>query len=169
MPKNSDQSRIAVIGLGNLLMSDEGIGIHAIRALEEGRDDQDVTWIDGGADVRAALFEARDCDHLIIVDAMEGNALPGTLYRCDIEELEPMSAGLSLHDTSLSQIVAFEGSLGNDFSSVTMVGMEPDRLDFGIGLSEMCSKNLSRLVRAVCEEIDQLKNGNKTQGVQQCW
>ncbi|MFP4026927.1 MAG: hydrogenase maturation protease [Candidatus Brocadiia bacterium] len=168
MHKKSQKSQIAIIGLGNLLMSDEGIGIHAIRTLQDGCQDEGVVWIDGGTDPWAALWEARDCQHVIIIDAVEGNALPGTLYRCDIEEVESETGGLSLHDTSLSQIVAFEGSVGNAFASVTVLGIEPDRLDFGIGLSQTCSKKLSELMRVVRCEIDRLKNDNKTQGVRPC-
>ena len=168
MSTREDRYSIAVVGMGNLLMADEGVGVHALRCLEGACDSEEVRWIDGGTDAWGAVMAARGCRHLVLVDAVQGGALPGTLYRLGLDELERAQGGLSLHEISLPQLVELETALGYSFESVVILGMEPAAIDFGIGLSDECSKALPALVQAVNEEIRKLSSRKQTQGARLC-
>ena len=80
-------SKTAVIGVGNILMGDEGIGVRAIQALEHESLPKDVTLIDGGTAFPALAGDLTDYSKLIIVDAVNGGASPGTIYRFQLEEI----------------------------------------------------------------------------------
>jgi len=85
-PEKEATPRIVVIGVGNLLLKDEGIGIHAVQALQELDFPPDVKLIDGGTSPDIIAY-TRAGDKLIIVDAAKAGGEPGTIYRFKPEGL----------------------------------------------------------------------------------
>jgi len=161
--------RVAVVGIGNLLMMDDGVGIHALRRLErQCRDDGAVSLVDGGTNAWGALWQARDCDRLILLDAVRGGRAPGTVYRFGLDGAEPAEVGMSLHDVSLPHLVRLESALTGGFESAEVVGMEPGRVEPAIGLSEPCMNALPALVRAAQERIREVMNRDQIPGAQPC-
>jgi len=145
--------RLAVIGIGNLLLQDEGLGVHAVRELAEADPTDDVLYIDGGTDPWLALQRARGCSSLLLVDAVLGGRAPGACYSFGMDEVEPTEAVLSLHGVTLYHLIQYEKLLGNGFDEVRLVGMEPFAVDPGIGLSARCRERLPELIELARREI----------------
>lgn len=144
---------IGVIGIGNRLMGDEGLGVEAVQAMGRRGLPEGVELVDGGTDPWSALSSAEDCRCLILLDAILGGGEPGSLYRLGLEEVDVGSRVLSLHGVTLFHLLNYERLLGNEFDEVVVLGMEPQRVEPGIGLSERCRQALEDFVRMAEQEI----------------
>ena len=162
-------SCVAVVGMGNLLMQDDGAGVHALQALRERMANEDgVELIDGGTNAWGALWAARDCRHLLLLDAVRAGGKPGDVYRFPLGDAEAPQGSVSLHDVSLAHLVGLEQMMGNRFETVTVLGMEPSRIEPAIGLSEACQRGLEELVRLAQSEIRKVKHDETVPGAQPC-
>ena len=99
--------RKVVLGVGNLLLRDEGVGIHVVKALEGYPFPPDVEVIDGataGCDLLPLISGA---ERVVMVDAMEGGEPPGAVYRLTPQdfEQEPHEGAVSLHDISIMDVL----------------------------------------------------------------
>jgi len=164
----SGANRVAVVGMGNLLMGDDGVGIHALRRLREECAEPGVSWIDGGTDAWGALWQASGHEHLVLLDAVRGGGPPGTVYRLSLAELDAHGARLSLHEATLVDLIRLEDVLDKPFASVRVVGMEPAGVKPGLELSGPCRRGLSELLKAAVSEIRRLKSAEKAQGAGLC-
>lgn len=142
------------MGFGNLLLKDEGVGIHVIRALREMTLPQDAILevVDGGtcADILAFLPAA---DKLVIVDAARGSGEPGSIYRFvpeDIEEGEGMVA--SLHQLGLGLALQTMSYAGGEPRQVVVIGVEPEEIDWGLELSPTLRGKIPAIIDLVLEE-----------------
>jgi len=154
---DSSVEKVAVIGIGNLLLQDEGLGVHAVRELERTAAREGVMFIDAGTDPWSGFAVAQDCPALVLLDAVVGGKAPGGMYNMSLEELESGNAALSLHGVSLLHMVQCETILGNEFRQVRVLGMEPDRVEPGIGLSDRCSARLPEFLEMSVSEIDNVR------------
>ena len=112
-----------VVGVGNVLLRDEGIGCHVAHALEKIRL-ADVEVVDGGTSPDV-LQLAEDADKLVIVDAVKGGGTPGQIYRFRPEDviLEQKQV-LSLHDMSLIDSLGLS-PLWHNIGETVIIGVEP--------------------------------------------
>ena len=168
MEPSVKRDRIAVIGMGNLLMKDDGVGVHALVALREQWRGRGLEWVDGGTDAWHAMWQATHCRRILILDAVHGGGLPGSIYRLSLDALEVEDPGVSLHDVSLAHLIYFEDALGNQFDSVRIVAMEPAEIAPGMELSGTCQAALPDLLRAAKAEIYDMQEQQNLQGAQQC-
>ncbi|MHC5034416.1 MAG: hydrogenase maturation protease [Planctomycetota bacterium] len=158
MADQTDGLRVGVIGIGNLLLTDDGVGVHAVRALAEDSVVGCVEFIDGGTDPWAALSAARDCRALVVLDAVVGGATPGEIHRLSLDEVAAGRASMSLHAITLFHVLEYERLLGKGFEDVRVVGMEPAVVEPGIGLSDPCAGSLADLVGAAKAAIDEARS-----------
>jgi hydrogenase maturation protease len=151
----SPRKRIVIVGVGNILLKDEGIGVHVVRALQEmslASPDRDVEVIDGGTSP-AALDRAEVADRLIIVDAARGGGEPGTIYRFrpgDVSE-EPKLL-TSLHDLGILDTLRIMESVGKLPQETIIIAVEPAEVDWGLELTPTLKEKLPDIVRRVVEE-----------------
>ena len=144
-----------IVGVGNILLKDEGIGVHVVRALQEmslASPDGDVEVIDGGTSP-AALDRAEVADKLIIVDAARGGGEPGTIYRFrpgDVSE-EPKLL-TSLHDLGILDTLRIMESVGKLPQETIIIAVEPAEVDWGLELTPTLKEKLPDIVRRVVEE-----------------
>ena len=82
-----------VLGLGNLLLADEGVGVHVAQRLLDCESKDDVVVLDVGNALLDAMPAIADAGKVILVDAMKGGGTPGTVYSLSIEDCS--SAGCS--------------------------------------------------------------------------
>jgi hydrogenase maturation protease len=151
-----------VVGIGNLLLRDEGIGCHVVHALEEIAP-PDVEIIDGGT-CPDALQLLEDADKLIIVDAVKGGGMPGQIYRFRPEDItldeKPV---LSLHDTSLIDSLKLM-QLWHHIGEAVIIGVEPRELSWGLELSPELQEKMPQIVDAILEEL----NNTNPKGEMKC-
>ena len=144
-----------IVGVGNVLLKDEGIGVHVVRALQEmslASLSREVEVVDGGTSPDA-FDTAEGADKLIIVDAARGGGEPGTVYRFAPDEVSGEPRFLtSLHDLGLLDSLRMMESLGNPPRDTVIIGVEPAEVDWGLELTPILRGKLPDVVRLVAEE-----------------
>ncbi|HIE50368.1 MAG TPA: hydrogenase maturation protease [Armatimonadetes bacterium] len=151
-----ESQRVVVLGVGNLLLRDEGIGVHLARALQAEPLPKGVEVIDGGTAAWEALDFVRATDWLIILDAVRGGGAPGTVYRFRPEDVllrEPPM--FSLHQLDLWQALQMAELLGRRPREVRILGIEPKEIGWGLDLSEELQRRWPLILERVREEIEQ--------------
>jgi hydrogenase maturation protease len=158
-----ENRRILVLGVGNILLHDEGVGVKAVDKLQAEYDFSDnVQLMDGGTLGLRLLDPICEADHLIVVDAVRYGHPAGTLYRFSIEDFETrVTFKNSLHQLDLVETLAFAEILGKRPSAV-VVGIEPEDISpWGLELTEVVQARLSEMCAQVLEEIAAAGGGFK--------
>jgi len=152
MPESD--KRIVVIGVGNLLLADEGIGIHAVDELKKESFAPFVEIVDGGTAGIDLLFLLEDAGYAVIIDCVEAKTEPGTILRIPAEELILQSPAqmISLHDINLVEVLSLAKSLGK-LPPTVIYGVQPGEISFSTQLTSAVGKILPRLVQLVKQEI----------------
>lgn len=128
-----------VLGLGNLLMGDEGVGVRVIEHLREAGDPLPpaVALVDGGTLGLDLLPLLDDVDRLIMVDAVELGAAPGTVRVIRDEQLHARMAGaISVHQLGVGDLLAVARLRGTLPSRTSLVGIQPGSVEVGLELTE---------------------------------
>jgi hydrogenase maturation protease len=151
--QSSRPPRIVVIGVGNLLMKDEGIGIHVVQALQELDLPPDISLIDGGTSPDLVAC-TRAGDKLVIVDAARAGGEPGAVYRFLPDDLkEERGALTSAHEMGVESSLRLMELSGNLPRETVIIGIEPAEIDWGTELSPRLSHRMPDIVRVVLGEI----------------
>lgn len=147
--------RILILGVGNILYTDEGLGVHAVRMLEEGWTFSDnVELLDGGTMGKLLMAPIMDCDRLIVLDAVLGGQAPGSIYRLEDEGLRK-SLGFrdSQHQVDLVDTLISCEMAGSRPKAVVM-GIEPeDWKTMGLNITPTIQAVLPRYLDLVTEEL----------------
>ena len=149
------EERILVIGLGNVLMEDEGVGVRAVELLESRYELPDhVEVIDGGTAGTELLEPMRGTTHLIVADSVNTGAPVGTLVRLADEQVPAFfQTKISNHQLGLSDLLAVLTVTGEAPDKVVIVGMVPHYLNNTMGLSEETRGRLEEMVDMLVEEL----------------
>jgi len=123
-----------VLGLGNTLLGDEGAGVHAIRYLAEpSRALPDVDYLDGGTLSFTLAGAIEDADHLIVIDAAELHAAPGTVQVFEgaaMDEFLGRNRKASVHEVSLMDLLAIARLTDSLPARRALIGIQPQYLDW---------------------------------------
>jgi hydrogenase maturation protease len=147
--------RILVLGVGNTLMRDDGIGVHAVQALADGYElPANVLVVDGGVAGLRLLGDLAAADNVIIVDALKNNGMPGTIYRFRREDIQPRRGPfVSAHEVGIAELLAaaeFSGRL----PETHIIGIEPLETEtVGLELSLPLRRALPQAVAAIIERL----------------
>lgn len=152
---SEEKKRIVILGVGNLLLGDEGVGIHAINELKNESFSPSVKIIDGGTAGIDLLFWLEDADYVIIIDCMEANAEPGSIYRLPADELILNASGnnISLHEISLQEILFIAKKIGK-LPPTVIYGVQPKIITLSDQLSPAVNRILPRLLQLIRQEIN---------------
>jgi len=146
------QKSTLVLGLGNLLLGDEGVGVHAAQALlDESLGNVEVQ--DVGTAILDALPALERADRVIVMDAMKGNGAPGTIYRVPMDQCTGNSCIGSLHGFDLRSVLTLAGC--KTPPEVLILGVEPAVIEWSMALSPPVKSALPRLLEAVREELSE--------------
>ncbi len=148
--------RKAVLGLGNLLLGDEGLGIQALPYLEAqlGRRAQ-VEWIDGGVLGLNLLPLIEACSHLLVVDAVDAGRPPGTVIELGPEQLRrPNELKLSEHQVTFQEVLGLAMLLDRVPAHLRLIGLQPETLEPGTTLSRPVVAALPALAERVTTVIN---------------
>lgn len=147
--------RDLVLGVGNLLLSDEGVGIHAVRRLEElNALPGDVEIVDGGTAGLDLLEYLEGVDRLVIIDAVETGGPPGRLVRIAGDQVPAyMALKVSPHEITLPDFLAAAKLRDLYPREVIIWGMQPGSLEVGVELSPAAAAALPNLVDKVILEF----------------
>lgn len=147
---------VLVVGLGNPLMRDEGIGLAVVQRLEKrAREFPMVEFIEAGNSLMAALHRMAGRRKVIFVDCAIMGDRAGTLRRFLPDEARSVKrlAGFSLHEGDLYSALELSKRLGECPDAVVIFGIEPARVEWGEGLSPVVAARLNEYVDAVIAEL----------------
>lgn len=154
MSENEAQ-KILVLGVGNILLKDEGVGVRAVEKLQaEYAFSSNVELADGGTLGMALMDQIMQFDRLIVVDAVVNGGRPGEMYRLTgVEMGKSVTFKNSMHQTDLLETLATCKVLGTCPETV-VIGMEPKDFDpWGTSLTPPVQARLEDLCQAVLREI----------------
>jgi len=147
----TETKRKVVLGLGNLLNRDEGLGVRALNLLDAQLGDQsDFELLDGGVLGLNLLMIVEECSHLLILDAVNVGKPAGTIVELLKEEI-PLYAGvkLSQHQITFQEVLGLANIRGYLPEHLHLVGIQPEDISIGLELSPVVEKNLPEVaVRA---------------------
>jgi hydrogenase maturation protease len=142
-----------IIGCGNLLLKDEGIGVHLIEYLRRVDLPADVELVDaacGGFDIMPHLDKV---EKVVIVDAMQAGGKAGEIYKFGLDDFSTDTPpNMSLHDISLKDVLLLSQRLA-PLPLITIFGIEPKEMKWGMELTPELEKVLPRLAQLVIKEI----------------
>lgn len=147
--------RTVVLGVGNLIMGDEGAGVRCVERLEaSGALPPGVTVIDGGTSTHELLGELEDLDLLVIVDAVATGQPPGTLVRLEGDHIpHAFSNKLSPHQHGINDLLANLRLLGRAPRRLVLFGVTPAVISLGMELSSAVEAALPALAAQVVAEV----------------
>jgi hydrogenase maturation protease len=145
------RGRILVVGLGNILLSDEGVGVAVVRRLAaEGRLPAGVEVIDGGTCGMDLLPEIAGADRMIVVDAARTGKAPGTVLEIDGEDMPAFfTAKMSPHQRGFTDMLATLDLHDARPREVMLVAVEPEDLSLSLNLSATCTQSADKALHLV--------------------
>ena len=156
----NNRNRITILGIGNTLYTDEGLGVHALAALEEKYGtDQQVQLIDGSTDGMSLLGPVEDTDYLIVIDAINAGKEGGHIIELHGDDI-PAYYGIkmSIHQLGFQEVLLASKLREKYPKNIVMIGMQPTSLELGIGLSETNEAQLPKLLKLVEQQVNNWKN-----------
>lgn len=143
-----------VIGLGNILLSDEGIGVHVVSALAVRTDFPGIEFVDGGVAGAALLHHMEGAPRVVVVDAVNAPLPPGTVVRLSPGDLGRAGGpAASLHDVTLADAIDMMRLRGT-LPQIRIVGIVPADVEtWRIGLSDPLAAAFDGIVEKVAAEI----------------
>lgn len=147
--------RIVVLGAGNILLSDEGVGVRVIERLPLAYSlPPEIELIDGGTCGMEMLEDLEDLDALILVDAIRGGQAPGTPIRLAGDAVPVFfKTKLSPHQIGLSDVLATLELVGKAPKYTTILGIQPVSLALGMELTPEVDSRVPELMRLVIDEL----------------
>lgn len=147
--------QVLVLGLGNVLRGDEGLGVHALQRLADRYVlPPEIEVVDGGTLGLNLLPYLDGTSMLLVIDAVQAGRAPGSLVRLQDEAIMPVLAvKLSLHQAGLRELLATSRLLGTHPAQVVLLGIEPDTIGWTTDLSTPAAASMDALVDAVADEL----------------
>lgn len=155
-PLINHYNHILIMGVGNLLLSDEGVGVHVAQKMMEMDLPPHVHVVEGGTDGFGLINVIMEADRLILVDAVRGGGKPGSIYRFDIEDC-PANADIfkTAHQISIQEVINLSGLIGST-PRTTIIGVEPNSLEMGMDLSPEVEVKIPKVIKMVMEEVEKI-------------
>src|SRR4030043_219411 len=146
--------KIVILGVGNLLLSDEGVGVHIANELIKMDLPPEVSVVEGGTDGFRLLNVITEADRLIVIDAVKGNADPGSIYRFDIDDVRNCPSGFktSVHQIGILEVIDLSELIGKN-PHTTIIGIAPKSLEMSMELSPEVKSKTPRIIELIFEEL----------------
>ena len=146
---------ILVLGLGNILLGDEGVGVRVIEQLLSRPLPDGIEVIDGGTAGYELINFFEGKEKVIIVDAVKTNDTPGSVYKMDLSVVqEDETVQLSLHQIGLKNVFKMASMMDLN-PEVTLIGIVPKEYqNYNIGLSDEVEKAIPLAIETVLKEIE---------------
>jgi hydrogenase maturation protease len=149
------RNSISLIGLGNILLKDEGVGVHAVEALKRNYDfPEEVRLIDGGTLGLDLLPLIEGAEKILFVDAMDMKKEPGAIAVIEDQEIPSLlEPKLSLHHVGLSDLLFASRFMGNQPAKMALIGIQPETMEMGLDLSPTILHRFEELLETVVGKL----------------
>jgi hydrogenase maturation protease len=149
-------NKITILGIGNTLFSDEGVGIYLLPILETAlKDYENIEFIEGLTDGMKLLGPVEDAENLIIIDAINAGKPGGTIIKLEGDEI-PAYFGIkmSVHQMGFQEVLLAAKLRERYPKQIVMYGMQPTSLELGIGLTETNQARLEELAKSIICQVE---------------
>ena len=153
-------AKLTVLGIGNILMRDEGVGVHLVEAVRVARDwPEDVEFIDGGAGGLNLLTVIERAERLVVFDAAEMNLPAGTSRVVGTDQVRDETARerLSLHDAPFVETLRLCEQFLRAPEEVVIFAVQPAEVDHGRRLSPALGKAFDKLTREAVQLVERIR------------
>ena len=156
MPAIQPHISVLVLGVGNLVMSDDGVGVMVAQKLQQSyRFPDNVEILDGGTLGLDLLPKLENISNLILIDAVETGKKAGTCVRLSGQELPiALETKISPHQMGLKDLLAVSELMGHVPKEMVLIGVQPGSIEMEIGLTAEVEAQLDTLVSNVLIELE---------------
>jgi hydrogenase maturation protease len=149
------QKNTLILGVGNILLKDEGVGVHVVRRMKEMNLPKYVEVLDGGTAGLELVDFIENRSKLIVVDAVKNGGRPGTIYRLTETNLRiKPKAIMSFHEIDFLDALYMSDVMKNKPKEVVVIGIEPKDMSDGLELSSEIEERIPRIIEVVMEELE---------------
>ena len=155
----NENNKVVIIGVGNLLLMDEGIGVHVINELEKQKLPQNAGVYDGGTGGFKLIDLMHGARMVIFIDAVDTCKAPGTITTFNPEDVRSIyrEKKYSLHDTDLMEVIKMSELLDNP-PEIEIVGIQPKAINYGTTLSKELTDSMPDIINTVLGKIEEVCN-----------
>lgn len=146
--------KVLVIGLGNILMSDDGLGPAVIKQLKQQNWSSNISLLDCGTCPLAYLEQLSISQYIIVIDAIKNDKAAGTVQQFHLEETRNNALNTTTHSYSITQVIALAREINNFPQEIICFGIEPANLDWGTEFSHSVREAMPQLIRRVKQQIN---------------
>ena len=152
---------VLVIGVGNELMRDDGVGIAVVRELKKLNLPSNITLIEAGSNMLEILFSLKSkasVDVVVIVDAIDFKSEPGSILIVSPESswefTQSMVKAFDPHGLTVKDVLDMAGAIGIKLNKVYVIGCQPERISLGLGLSEKVKKAVGKIIETILDIVE---------------
>jgi len=150
------RKEIVVLGLGNEVMGDEGIGVRILKRFEERSESYpEVDFLDAGTGGMSVVHMIAERKKAIFIDCAKMGSAAGTIKRftpADVKSVKELS-GLSLHETDLLKVISLSETLGTCPGEIVIFGIEPEKIEPGGKISKSLSGNIEGYIALISKDL----------------
>jgi len=150
--------KLLVLGVGNILMMDEGIGVHAVHELLKEEWPEEMDLIDGGTFTQDIFYLFVEYEKILVLDIVIGGQTAGTIYRLTENDLrQNQKQTLSLHDIDLLDSISMARMTGKQ-PELHVLGIEPETINWNMGLTPTLARLFPHYLEIARQEIRNMLN-----------
>lgn len=159
--------KILVLGIGNTLLTDEGVGIVALRELEvQYGAREDMEFLDGGTLSFTLAVPISECDALLVIDAAELSAAPGTVRSFEGEAMDAFlgaNCKSSVHEVGLLDLMSISRLTGHWPQRRALIGVQPALIEWGESLSPLVAASLPEIGTTAAKIIERFNHSQRVE------
>ena len=142
-----------IIGIGNILLQDDGVGVHVIKELENEKLPSTIELVDGGTSTLDMLGFFLDYKKVIVVDCLRAGLNPGTIYKIRPEDIKDyQKENLSIHDVQILDVVRMANMM-DKYPEVVIFGIEPEKISLDLEMTEIMVSKIPEIVSNIKKEL----------------
>lgn len=155
---NMKKRPILVVGVGNSIQMDDGIGVHVIEEMKKNLLPENIELFDGGTAGYDLLGVIEGRKKIIVIDAVKGQHPPGTLYKFSPDDIPAENNYDSLHQLGIIEALKLAGLQNKAPDQTVIIGVEPEKIDWGLSLTSVVKDKIPRIINMVIDEIGKTDN-----------
>ena len=143
-----------ILGIGNILLKDDGIGIHVVKKLEDEGLPSTIEVVDGGTSTLDTLSYFLEYEKIIVIDSLKAGYEPGTIYKIKPEDIKNYKReNLSIHDVQILDVVKI-AEMYNKHPDVTIFGIEPKEIIFDTEMTDCMKRKVPEIINLIKRELN---------------
>jgi len=145
---------VLILGVGNLLLTDDGFGIHVIHTLKKRKFPPNITLLEAGTVSHQMILTFREFELLIVIDAIQAGDTPGSLFKFSPDDMQfPSKHLISLHELSLIDVLQMAELTGKRPETIIIAVQPKDVLSWSLELSDEVKAAVPKTIDLIIAEL----------------